>query len=135
MPLPSGEVCGACLALAPRFDRVEAAFAYDFPLDGLVQACKYGGRLALSGLLGSELARAVTHRVDAIVPMPLARRRLAERGFNQALEIARPVARALRIPLLPAACRKVADTPPQATLPWDVAMTIVDMVKNSQAPS
>jgi ComF family protein len=119
VPLASGEVCGACLAHPPRFHGVEAAFAYDFPLDALVQACKYGRRLALAGLLGGELARVLTRRVDAIVPMPLARGRLAERGFNQALEIARPVARALRIPLLREACRKVADTPPQAALPWD----------------
>ena len=50
--------------------------------------------------------------------MPLAPARLAERGFNQALEIARVVAGATGIPLLPLACRKVVDTPPQAALPW-----------------
>jgi ComF family protein len=118
-PLASGGICGACLDRPPRFDRVEAVFAYRFPVDGLVQACKYGGRLALAGLLGGELARVVTGGVDAIVPMPLASRRLAERGFNQALEIARPVARATRVPLLHNACRKVTDTPAQAALPWD----------------
>jgi len=48
----------------------------------------------------------------------LARGRLAERGFNQALEIARIVSARTGIPLLPLACRKVVDTPPQATLPW-----------------
>lgn len=117
--LASGGICGACLDRPPRFDRVEAVFAYRFPVDGLVQAFKYGGRLALAGLLGGELARAVAGGVDAIVPMPLAPRRLAERGFNQALEIARPVARATGIPLLPNACRKQVDTPPQAALPWD----------------
>jgi predicted amidophosphoribosyltransferase len=50
--------------------------------------------------------------------MPLARGRLAERGFNQSLEIARVVAADTRIALLPDACRKVAETPPQAALPW-----------------
>jgi ComF family protein len=119
VPLASGGICGACLDRPPRFDRVEAVFAYRFPVDGLVQACKYGGRLALAGLLGGELARVVTGGVDAIVPMPLAPRRLAERGFNQALEIARPVARTTGLALLPNACRKLADTPPQAALPWD----------------
>jgi ComF family protein len=117
--LTSGRICGACLDRPPRFDRVEAVFAYRFPVDGLVRTCKYGGRLALAGLLGDELARVVTGGVDAIVPMPLAPRRLAERGFNQALEIARPVARITGIPLLRDACRKVTDTPPQAALPWD----------------
>ena len=118
MPLTSGTVCGACLDRSPRFDRAEAPFAYRFPVDALIHALKYGGRLALASTLGEALAQAVPHDVDAIVPMPLARSRLVERGFNQALEIARVVATRTGIPLLPLACRKVVDTPPQATLPW-----------------
>lgn len=118
MPLASGSLCGACLDRPPRFDRVSAAAAYRFPVDALIQAYKYGGRLALSRVLGELLAREVAPDVDAIVPIPLAERRLAERGFNQALEIARVVAAATGIPLIPDACRKTADTPPQAALPW-----------------
>jgi len=118
VPLASGAVCGACLDGPPRFDRAEAPFAYRFPVDALIHALKYGGRLALASTLGEALAQAVPHDVDAIVPMPLARSRLVERGFNQALEIARVVATRTGIPLLPLACRKVVDTPPQATLPW-----------------
>jgi ComF family protein len=56
---------------------------------------------------------------DAIVPMPLAPARLAERGFNQALEIARFVSGMTGISLLPQACRKVMETVPQAALPWN----------------
>ena len=118
LPLASGSVCGACLARPPRFDAVEAAFAYRFPVDALILAFKYGGRLALARGLGELLARVATRDVDAIVPMPLARARLAERGFNQALELARVVATLTGVPLLRDACRKVADTPPQAALPW-----------------
>jgi len=117
-PLPSGVVCGACLGRPPRFDCVEAAFAYRFPVDALIHACKYGGRLALARALGALLAPSATRNVDAIVPMPLAPGRLAERGFNQALEIARVVAARRRIALLARACRKVVETPPQAALPW-----------------
>src|SRR5689334_4840661 len=91
-PLTNGTVCGACLDRPPRFDRVEAVFAYRFPVDALVHAYKYGGKLALARVLGELLTRRVTCDVDAIVPMPLAHGRLAERGFNQALEIARVVA-------------------------------------------
>jgi ComF family protein len=118
VPLASGSVCGACLDRPPRFERVEAAFRYDYPLDALIHAYKYGGRLALARPLGAALAQQVARDVDVIVPMPLARERLAERGFNQALEIARVVAADTRIAILPHACRKVADTRPQATLPW-----------------
>jgi len=118
VPLASGTVCGACLDRPPRFDRVEAVFAYRYPVDALVHAYKYGGRLALARPLGEALAQRVARDVDVIVPMPLARGRLAERGFNQALEIARVIAAGTGIRLLPGACRKVADTPPQAVLPW-----------------
>jgi len=119
LPLAAGAVCGACLMRPPRFDRVAAALAYRFPADALIRAFKYGGRLALAQPLGEMLARSVERDVDAIVPMPLARGRLAERGFNQALELARVVARRTGIPLIPSACRKVLETPPQAALPWD----------------
>jgi ComF family protein len=118
VPLPSGSFCGSCLDSPPRFERVEAALLYEYPLDALIHAYKYGGRLALAGPLGRALAQNVARDVDVIVPMPLARGRLAERGFNQSLEIARVVAADTRIALLPDACRKVAETPPQAALPW-----------------
>jgi ComF family protein len=118
LPLPSGRVCGACLGRPPRFDRVDAALAYEFPIDALIQAFKYGGRLAMARVLGELLAPCVKRDVDVVVPMPLASGRLAERGYNQALEIARVVAAIAEVPLLPDACRKVADTPPQASLPW-----------------
>jgi ComF family protein len=118
LPLSSGAVCGACLDRPPRYTRVVAPFPYRYPLDALIQAYKYGGRLAYARILGTALAAVATRDVDVIVPMPLAAGRLAERGFNQALEIARVVATATAIPLLPLACRKVVETPPQAALPW-----------------
>jgi ComF family protein len=118
LPLTSGRVCGACLDRPPRFERVEAVFAYRFPADALIHAFKYGRRLALARVLGESLAEWVARDVDAIVPMPLAHGRLTERGFNQALEIARVVAAATGIDLLPRACRKVTETAAQAMLPW-----------------
>lgn len=118
LPLASGAVCGACVARPPRFDRVDAPFAYRYPVAPLIHALKYGGRLALARTLGEALSQAVPRDADAIVPMPLARGRLAERGFNQALEIARVVAARTGIPLDRDAARKVVDTPPQAALPW-----------------
>jgi ComF family protein len=118
LPLASGSVCGACLDRPPRFNRVEAVFAYRFPVDALILAYKYGGRLALARGLGELLAQSIARDADAIVAMPLAPGRLAGRGFNQAHEIARVVAAQTGIPLLTSACRKVVDTPPQAALPW-----------------
>lgn len=117
-PTASGAVCGTCLRRAPRFDRVAAALAYSFPVDALIHAFKYGGNLALAQLFGEILAQRVDEPADAVIPMPLSRERLRSRGFNQAHEIARVVGQRLGIPVLARACRKVADTQPQALLPW-----------------
>ena len=117
-PVESGEICGACLAMPPAYDAVTACFAYAFPVDALVQAYKYGGDLTLAPVLASAFGRTQAGRVDALVPMPLAPSRLRERGFNQAHELARHIARAARVPVLANAVRRIANTPPQAALPW-----------------
>jgi len=119
LPVAGASVCGACLNDPPYFHKATAAFAYSFPLDALVQSLKYGGNLVVARLAGEALAAAVaTERVDLIVPMPLSTQRLRERGFNQALEIARYVGRARRIPVVRDACRRVVHTAAQAALPW-----------------
>ncbi len=89
-----------------------------FPLDALVKHCKYGGALELTELFARDLAERVRAHdaADAIIPMPLHPQRQGERGFNQAAEIARRLARHLDLPWLGNVCRRVRDTPPQAGL-------------------
>lgn len=113
--------CGACLKRPPLFDHTRALFRYAAPIDRLVLGFKYGGRLDVGRVLGQALAAAIAQDptpVDAIVPVPLHRRRLRERGYNQSLELARPIARALAIPLLTHAVRRVRPTPPQTRLDY-----------------
>ncbi len=117
-PLASGDTCGPCLARPPRFDGVTAVYVYDFPVDALVRAYKYGGDLRLARLLGQALAQRICAEAEVIVPMPLAPDRLRRRGYNQALLIAREIARLRGLPVWAHACRRVIDTPPQALLPW-----------------
>jgi ComF family protein len=113
-------VCGACATRPPHFDATVAAWRYEFPVDRLVLALKFGRRLALAEPLGAGLAgQAGGRRIDALVPMPLGRARLAKRGFNQALEIARHVARHAGLRLAPDLARRVRDTAPQTDLPHD----------------
>ena len=118
VPVTAGTRCGACLSHPPAYDHVCAPFTYAFPVDALVQGLKYRVMLAIAPVLGNALARSLDQHPDVIIPMPLAAARLRERGFNQAQEIARSVAKITGIPLLPHACRKVRDTQPQAALPW-----------------
>jgi ComF family protein len=111
-------VCGACLRHPPALAHTEAVYAYAFPLDALVKHCKYQGALELTELFAQCLADRVREHdnADVIVPMPLHPERLGERGFNQAAEIARRLAKHLHIPWLADACQRVRNTPPQAGL-------------------
>lgn len=119
LPTPGAAVCGACLKQAPHFDATQAVFRYEFPLDRLIQSLKYAHRLAGADFLGRELAQlSLPVRPDLILPVPLAPERLAERGFNQALELARPLARLLGVPLETRHIHRRRNTAPQASLPW-----------------
>ena len=116
----STEPCPACRACPPPYDRAFAPFRYRHPLDFLIRQLKFGGRLSHARLLGALLAEALIERggsaPDYLIPVPLHPRRLRERGFNQALELAGPVARRLRIPILAEGLRRVRYTPPQTRL-------------------
>ena len=120
VPSAGGAICGRCLARPPRFDATVAALEYRFPADVLVQALKFRGELAIAALLARLLAERIAPepRVHFILPVPLAAQRLRERGYNQALEIARHVADATGARLAPQACERVRDTPTQTGLPW-----------------
>jgi ComF family protein len=115
---PRGAVCGRCLTQAPRYDATVAALAYEFPADILVQALKFRGELALAPLLGDLLAKCISNKdVDCIIPVPLSAGRLRERGYNQAMEIAREIAGATGTRLAPELCERARDTPAQMELP------------------
>ena len=116
-----GLVCAACAASlpgAPRFESGVACYDYRFPVDRLVQRFKFAGDLAVGRWLSRQLAARVRAeaRPAVIVPMPLTSRRLRERGFNQAAEIARVVARSLHVPCALRALERTRDAPPQSRL-------------------
>lgn len=120
LPTEEDRVCGACLAHPPAFDRTLAAVNYAFPIDALLHSLKYRTNLALAPVLADLLLAQIDKAVlpDFIIPMPLHRVRLRERGFNQAMEIGRQISKKLGVPLLPALCRRVRDTASQTGLPW-----------------
>ena len=97
-------------------------FDFAFPVDAMIHALKYRHQLAVGRFLGDALARrgadfgAESGAADLVLPMPLHPRRLAERGFNQAVELARGFARARKLPLGLAVVRKLRDLPAQAGL-------------------
>jgi ComF family protein len=117
---PQNLECGACIADPPHYDASFAAFAYAHPMDALIPALKYRGQLALAGLFARELHQRLGHArsVDLIVPLPLHPQRLAERGFNQAAEIAKVLSRLSGIAMDARLARRVRNTAPQTGLPW-----------------
>ena len=119
LPTPGAAVCGACLKHVTYFDATFTVWRYEFPIDKLIQSLKYSHRLASADFFGAALAGVCTGVApDLILPVPLSAQRLAERGFNQSLEIARPLSRFLGVPLELHAVRRHRHTLPQAGLPW-----------------
>ncbi len=120
LPNATGERCGRCLRERPQFDRVVAAFSYEFPATALIHRLKYRGELACARPLAFALAQTLEREPypDLVVPMPLARARLADRGFNQCVEIGRYVAADFGLHLSTALCRRTRQVSPQAALPW-----------------
>jgi ComF family protein len=125
-PLPeintaSAKVCGDCLKKPPAFDATIVAVDYAAPVDQLVLALKFGNRLALAPLFARMLRDATLHARDSALPVrltavPLGSRRLMERGFNQGLEIAKPLSRLLGIKLDAGLIARMRDTRAQAML-------------------
>ncbi len=117
-------LCGQCLSDPPAFDHTLIVTDYAPPIDALVQDLKFRARLPLARALGGLLADAAVAHLqrrgelpDCLLPVPLSRERLEGRGFNQALELARPVADALKRPLLLTSCVRTRHTSAQAELP------------------
>lgn len=98
LPLPAGApVCGACLREPPPLDACFAAVPYAYPWSGLLARFKFQGEAGWARALAEHMAaipglREELGAADLLLPMPLAPRRLAERGFNQALLLARALA-------------------------------------------
>lgn len=117
-----GRPCGRCQTRVPCFDRSLAACAYSDPVTGLVHRLKFGGDLTIARLMGTLLAARVRRESEAalpevVVPVPLHPLKIARRGFNQSVEIARVAARQLDLPVHTGLVRRRRNTPSQRTLP------------------
>jgi ComF family protein len=121
LPLESpAPACGECLKREPPFAAAWAPFRYGHPLDLLEARFKFRADLAAGRVL-TELMIERAHidapaRPGLLIPIPLHRERLRERGYNQALELARPLAQALGLPLRHDLLLRAKATPPQTGL-------------------
>jgi ComF family protein len=117
LPLPMRGICGECLSRPFAFDDASACFVYAYPLDRLVHRFKYAGDLGIGRWLALRLAdRVAGMRPDVVVAPPLTRARLRQRGFNQALEVAKVVARRVRAKCEISTLARTRETSPQPGL-------------------
>lgn len=106
LPLPHdispGAICGRCQKKPPAFDASLSLFRYEQPAVWLVQQLKFNDRLAHARLLGNMFAQKIRDcekLPQCIIPVPLFNKRLRQRGFNQSVELAKPVAQKTGLPL------------------------------------
>lgn len=119
LPTPSSTAaCGHCLRRPPPLTETRAVFRYEAPLDRLLPRLKFHDDLAAGRVCAGLMAEALSGipRPQALVPLPLHARRLRARGFDQTCELAKPVARALAVPLRSDVLMRVRDTAPQSRL-------------------
>ena len=120
-PLPSAagvQVCVRCRNKAPAFGKVIAPLQYLFPVDAMLKRLKFRACLYYAPPLASLLLPYLEREfpdTDALVPVPLYRQRWAGRGFNQALELTRPLAKSRGLPILHCV-ERCLDTAPQSGL-------------------
>lgn len=123
-------LCGPCIQHPPHFARARAWACYptdereEHPLRSVVQRFKYGRKVSLGKPLGRLMAEGCrglfgAHAIDVIVPVPLHRKRLRWRGFNQSVVLAREVGRAWSLPVDAFTLVRSRETPPQTQLHED----------------
>lgn len=113
-------LCGQCQKQTPVYGRILSPFHYDAPIDQLISRFKFNGKLhtgrLLSSLLGNFIEQQQIRLPELIVPVPLHSTRLRKRGYNQSLELARPLSHRFNIPLNYSCCRRIKPTAPQSNL-------------------
>ncbi|HEY4065608.1 MAG TPA: ComF family protein [Burkholderiaceae bacterium] len=122
LALPEGvPVCGACLADPPPYARTLASVDYDHPWDGLIAHFKFHGALDLAPALATRMLQTLEHgggpAPALLLPVPLSMQRLRERGYNQAWELARRLARACGARADTRLLLRLKDTPHQLAFP------------------
>ena len=121
-----GMTCAQCMKQPPAFKQVAVPWLYDFPVDSLITRFKHSAKWPYGRLLGELLAQYLQHRFDegmqrpdALVPVPMATRRLRQRGFNQAAMLVRWLGELLQIPCDEKLVLRVQDTSAQQDLKAD----------------
>lgn len=121
LPLPDGDflICGYCTKKPPHIDQMIAAYRYEEPLRTLLHEFKFHEGLYLSSFLATLILDAIPQaakETECLIPVPMHPKRLQQRGFNQAAELAKKLGRRLSRPCELTRCKKIINTASQASL-------------------
>ena len=124
LPMPAvGLTCSECLLEPPAFEQVVVPWLYGFPVDSLITRFKHNAKWPFGHLLADVLSQYLQHRFDedlprpdALLPVPLAAKRLRQRGFNQAAMLARWLSKQLDLPCEENVVHRIQDTSAQQDL-------------------
>lgn len=119
LPIASEGLCDRCRVEPPPFRSLRAWAAFDFPVRQALHKLKYRRDMGLGDALAVPIAHftaSLNWPLDVILPVPLGRKRMQERGYNQVDLIARPLSLALGLDYRPAALKRTRDTISQVGL-------------------
>jgi len=116
--LPISDICGNCSAQPPLFHQAKALFSYTYPMDILIQVAKFQRNFAILKMLGDLMGQHFKQEKlpNLLIPIPLHRKRLHERGYNQAREMAKNISFHTGIAWNDSLCQRIKNTPQQARL-------------------
>lgn len=116
-------LCGACLTHPPIFEQTYTLGDYATPQDQLIWALKFNNKIPLADFFAKHLAKVIqqsltqtTRHPILLLPIPLSKKRMQQRGYNQAWEITRRLSRLCRLPAHPTGLIKIRHTPIQTSL-------------------
>lgn len=119
-PIAHGETCPRCLASPLAIDGIRAPFLMEGTVREAIHRLKYNNLRAIAPTLGGLLAEFLEAEQvpgQALVPVPLHRRRERQRGYNQAHLLTKEAGDRLGIPVVPQMLSRLSNTPPQAKSP------------------
>ena len=113
------DLCGECLQKPNELDHCFAPLRYQQPISNFITQLKFNKKLLYSKSLSQLFLKSLSGKLlpDIIIPVPLHSKRLRQRGFNQALELAKPISKKLKIPIIKYDCIRIKNTQAQSELP------------------
>ena len=119
--MDTAEYCRDCLSVSHTFDRCISAFMYNDAMQRAIFRFKYGNRKEYAHFFVQSMARIGGREVkalhpEALIPVPLHKKRLSERGFNQAELLAKGLSKELGIPVITGLLERKKNTAPQKML-------------------